>query len=95
MLRGNAAHFLLSSDLSNTLIKWSNIDVHDLDTLIVIDVKLLINDFGRALNGKRLLRALGQGLIQSRCILSGRIVIQLLREVLFSLFSRFGGALIA
>lgn len=81
--------------MSNTLIKWSDIDVHDLDTLIVIDVKLLVNNFRRSLDGKRLLRALGHGIIESRCILSGGVIIQLLRGVLLSLLSRFIGALIA
>ena len=95
MLRCNTAHFLLSSDLSNTLIKWSDIDVHDLDTLIVINVKLLVNNFGRSLDGKRLLRALGHGIIQSRRILSGGVIIQLLRGVLLSLLSRFIGTLVA
>lgn len=95
MLRRNAAHFLLGSDLSNTLIKRTNIDVHDLDTLIVIDVKLLVNNFGRSLYGKRLLRALGHGIIESRGILSGGVLIQLLRGVLLSLLSRFIGALVA
>jgi hypothetical protein len=81
--------------LSNTLIKWSDIDVHDLDTLIVINVKLLVNNFGRSLDGKRLLRALGHGIIESRGILPGGVIIQLLRGVLLSLLSRFIGTLVA
>lgn len=81
--------------MSNTLIKWSDIDVHDLDTLIVIDVKLLVNNFRRPFYGKRLLRALGHGIIESRCIFPGGVIIQLLRGVLLSLLSRFIGALIA
>lgn len=58
MLGVDATHLLLCSYLSNALIKRSNVNIHDFHSLVVVDVKLLIDHSWGSLDGKRLLWAL-------------------------------------
>ena len=46
----DAAHFFLSSDLSDTCIDWADINVHNFDTLITVNVQFLIDHFWWSFN---------------------------------------------
>ena len=48
----NGAHLFLCSNLSHALIERADVDVHDLNALIVIDVKFFIDDFRRSLDSE-------------------------------------------
>jgi hypothetical protein len=62
--------------------------------LIVVNIKLFIYDFGRTLNGQRLLRAFVHRLIKGRGVLSRGVFIKLLGNVFLGLLSWLCGAFI-
>jgi len=63
------AHFFLRSYLSNTLVERPNVYVHYFNSLIVIDVKFFINNFGRPLYCERLMRTFRCRLIHYRSLI--------------------------
>lgn len=60
VVRVDAAHFLLGAQLSHRLHDWAHIDVGDLYTPVVVDLESLVDDLGRALDRKTLVRALAR-----------------------------------
>lgn len=65
MLRVDAAHLFLGSDLGDALIKRPDVNVSHLHTLIIVDVQTLVNNFRRSFDGERLVRTLGSRLSPS------------------------------
>ena len=59
MLRMNAAHLFLSSDLSHALIEWADVNISHLNTLVVVNIEAFVDHLGRSLDSERLVWALG------------------------------------
>ena len=58
VVRMNAAHLFLGAKLCDRLHHWTHIDVGYLDTLVVVDLKSLVDDLRWAFDSKTLMRAL-------------------------------------